>query len=159
MPTELIKELRRRRLDRYASGTDAEAVSLAHEDLLSSRDYRHSSPAASKMHATDVLRSVAVLTPALITDTIVRDCQKVFPACNDSSRINIIRILSLLRRKDALRFLEQVRDDNTRPNASIVVWDNGRYVMKSVRDDSQPDWVTEEAIKSIAIIQNDGPSA
>ena len=156
MPTKLIEELRRLRLDRYASGTDEEAVSLAHKDLLSAPDYLHSSPAVCKMHATDVLLEVAISTPALITDAIIRDCQGVFPDCNDSSRLNIIRILSSLRRKDAVPFLEHVRDDRTRPNVTQTVRDNDQFIMKAVRDDTKPDSVAEAATEAIVTIQNDG---
>jgi hypothetical protein len=106
------------------------------------------------MHATDVLRLAAVHSPKLINEDIIKDCIDVFGACNDASKINTIRILSALRRQDAVKFLEAVRDDKTRPNASKVTKEEGKYVLLAYRDDSVPDLIADEARKALQSINN-----
>lgn len=101
---------------RYTAGTDQEAVRIAHEDLLTAPDHQGELPEYSnaytcKMYATDVLRIVAQWFPLLITETIVQDCQGMFSKCNANSRLNIVIIIGLLRRTEALPFLDQVQHD------------------------------------------------
>lgn len=103
---------------RYTASTDQEAVRIAHEDLLIAPDHEgglpvssYSNPYICKMYATDVLRRVAQWFPLLITETIIRDCQRMFSKCNAASRLNVVIIIGLLRRTDALPFLDQVQLD------------------------------------------------
>jgi len=153
--SKLLQEIARLRLVRYNLPTETEAVSLAHSDLLSAPDYLHSGGEdPCKMHATNVLCLAAIHSPALIDDNIVRDCIDVFGACNDASKINTIRMLSALGRKDAVKFLEAVRDDKTRPNATKVAEDEGKHVLLAYRDDSVPDLVADEARKALQSINN-----
>jgi hypothetical protein len=153
--SSLLQEIKHLHLARYDLPTESEAVSLAHSDLLSAPDYLHSAgDKPCKMHATDVLRLAAVHSPKLINEDIIKDCIDVFGACNDASKINTIRILSALRRQDAVKFLEAVRDDKTRPNASKVTKEEGKYVLLAYRDDSVPDLVADEARKALQSINN-----
>ncbi|MBU3664913.1 MAG: hypothetical protein FGM15_03420 [Chthoniobacterales bacterium] len=153
--SKLMQEIKRLHLARYDLPTDSEAVSLAHSDLLSAPDYLHSAgDKPCKMHATDVLHLAAIHSPKLINEIIIRDCIGAFGACNDASKINTIRIMSALRRRDAVKFLEEVRDDKTRPNAVTVKKENGKHVFAAYRDDSQPDLVADEARKALERINN-----
>lgn len=163
--------------NRYTSLTDQAAVDLAHADLLAAPDHKGHRPLLEmrtgesfedyrnrviefdknyvcKMDATDFLRLIAKRAPELITETIIQDCQRVFSKCNDATCINIIDIFRHLRRKDTLPFLEQVRDDCTRANVSRPIRKGDRFVMQSHRDNSCPDFVSEEAAAAIDSIRN-----
>ena len=157
MTSELIKELGRLGLRRYTTGTDEDAVNLAHQDLLSAPESEHSPLPVCKMYASDVLRKAATLAPSLITEAIIQDCQRVFPDCNDSTCLSIIYVFSTLRRTDTVPFLEQVRDDRTRPNVEQVVKENGRCFFRSYRDDTKPDWLADAATEAIRTISTKGP--
>lgn len=143
---------------RYSSLCNDEAVKLAHHDLMTAVDHQGALPTGSlrdyvcKMFASDVLRVAAMWTPKLITDAIVADCQKVFPACNASTRLNIIIIFGLLRRKDTVPFLEGVRDDPLRLNAWRLVERSGKFFQEYYKDDKKTDEESEAADEAIQVI-------
>lgn len=143
----MMQEIVRLHLTRYDLPSEAEAVALAHKDLVEAEDYLHAPPQDTpcKMRATDVLRQAAVGAPGLINEAILQDCIRVFPKCNAASQINIVRIIGHLQRRDFIPFLEKVRDDQTRRNAvSVSVIDN-KPVARQSRAEGFPDMVAEEA--------------
>jgi hypothetical protein len=142
-------------LRRYVHGSDEDAVKLAHQDLLLGKDYVSNPKPGSKMYAVDFLRQAAMWAPELVTEQITCDCQRVFDACNDSSRLGIICIIGLLRRTDALPFLEEVRDDPTRPNVSRVLRKEGGSVLVGSRDDDAADWVRDAAIEALQVLRGE----
>lgn len=127
---DMISKLPASDFSRYASKPDAEAVGIAHEDLLTAPDHMGGLPLSDngvplsdyvcKMYATDVLRYAAMWVPTLITDTIIRDCLRMFSKCNHASRVNIVIILGLLRRSDAVEFLIQVQQNPANEMASAA---------------------------------------
>ncbi len=119
---EKIASQRPSQFSRYASKPDAEAIAIAHGDLLNAPDHMFGLPFSDngvplsdyvcKMYATDVLKWAAMWVPTLITDRIIQDCQQMFSKCNHASRLNIVTILGLLRRADAVDFLILVHKDS-----------------------------------------------
>ncbi|MEN9677407.1 MAG: hypothetical protein RIS76_3303 [Verrucomicrobiota bacterium] len=127
---DMISQLPASDFSRYASKPDADAVGIAHEDLLTAPDHMGGLPLSDngvplsdyvcKMYATDVLRFAAMWVPTLISDRIIQDCQRMFPKCNAASRLNIVIILGLLRRADAVDFLIQVQQNPANDQASVA---------------------------------------
>jgi len=106
--------------DRYvnlARHNEATAAKQAYEDFLTAEErnnIRHDEADSEgrkyvcKMFATDFFVTAAKLSPSLITDAVIEAFRSKFFECNDSSQINIMKIMALLMRKDCLSFLECV---------------------------------------------------
>jgi len=180
---KLSEEIAHQHLTRYASLADQEAVSLAHADLLLSKqeviralldEFAFSGKTSLtfcdledlksgqitdddlmkfQMYATDVLYWAAQISPVLINEKCLTDCEISFHRLNQAAQIRVIQIFAILKRTDKLDFLLTVRDDKSRHNAVVPIQRDGSYYLRSYRDENLFDAVYDASVKAIETIR------